>query len=195
MPGTEPQRFCSSPTPTAHPLISGPWAASWRSSTLSDLCSQATAKWTRSSRSVRCWERWGRWAIITGDTEWSQIHFISTVFLGLGCYKQPDNSFCEAFTLWLCSWFKCDTMCTQTHVRFICVSLHQSDWPEGYNLGASMNFRFPKCVPTSLRSLIPNASDEAIMLMKDMLQWDPEKRPSAAQVHLNPSKFEHNWWE
>ncbi|XP_067331581.1 serine/threonine-protein kinase MAK-like isoform X5 [Channa argus] len=57
----------------------------------------------------------------------------------------------------------------------------KSDWPEGYNLAASMNFRFPKCVPTSVRSLIPNASDEAITLMKDMLQWDPEKRPSVVQ--------------
>ncbi|KAK2822698.1 hypothetical protein Q5P01_022763 [Channa striata] len=62
----------------------------------------------------------------------------------------------------------------------------KSDWPEGYNLAASMNFRFPKCVPTSLRSLIPNASDEAITLMKDMLQWDPEKRLSAAQALQSP---------
>ncbi|XP_073348016.1 serine/threonine-protein kinase MAK-like [Pagrus major] len=61
-------------------------------------------------------------------------------------------------------------------------TLKKSDWPEGYNLATSMNFRFPKCVPTSLRSLIPNASNEAITLMKDMLQWDPEKRPSAAQA-------------
>lgn len=60
----------------------------------------------------------------------------------------------------------------------------QLHWPEGFNLAASMNFRFPKCTPTSLRSLIPNASDDAITLMKDMLQWDPEKRPSASQVHL-----------
>ncbi|GLD50802.1 serine/threonine-protein kinase MAK-like isoform X2 [Lates japonicus] len=65
-------------------------------------------------------------------------------------------------------------------------TLKKSDWPEGYNLAVSMNFRFPKCVPTSLRSLIPNASDEAIALMKDMLQWDPEKRPSAAQALRYP---------
>ncbi|XP_045907495.1 serine/threonine-protein kinase MAK-like isoform X2 [Micropterus dolomieu] len=65
-------------------------------------------------------------------------------------------------------------------------TLKKSDWPEGYNLATSMNFRFPKCVPTSLRSLIPNASHEAIALMKDMLQWDPEKRPSAAQALRYP---------
>lgn len=72
---------------------------------------------------------------------------------------------------------------TNSQMILLFFSPHQSDWPEGYNLATSMNFRFPKCVPTSLRSLIPNASNEAITLMKDMLQWDPEKRPSAAQVH------------
>lgn len=78
------------------------------------------------------------------------------------------------------------TMLTSNYLICCCcfLSSHQSDWPEGYNLATSMNFRFPKYVPTSLRSLIPNASNGAITLMKDMLQWDPEKRPSAAQVHL-----------
>ncbi|XP_072219909.1 serine/threonine-protein kinase MAK-like [Leuresthes tenuis] len=65
-------------------------------------------------------------------------------------------------------------------------TLKKSDWPEGFHLAASMNFRFPKYVPTSLRSLIPNASDLAVTLMKDMLQWDPEKRPSAAQALKYP---------
>lgn len=93
------------------------------------------------------------------------------------------------------SWMHVDTHKTArklTDDLFVvssCSSLSQSDWPDGYNLAVSMNFRFPKCVPTSLRSLIPNASDEAIALMKDMLQWDPEKRPSAVQVHLKPVKF------
>ncbi|XP_030016017.1 serine/threonine-protein kinase MAK-like isoform X2 [Sphaeramia orbicularis] len=65
-------------------------------------------------------------------------------------------------------------------------TLKKTDWPYGYNLAASMNFRFPKCVPTSLRSLIPNASEDAITLMRDMLQWDPEKRPSALQALRYP---------
>ena len=46
----------------------------------------------------------------------------------------------------------------------------------------SMNFRWPQCVPTNLKTLIPNASNEAIQLMKDMLLWNPNKRPTAAQV-------------
>ncbi|XP_037105262.1 serine/threonine-protein kinase MAK-like isoform X1 [Syngnathus acus] len=65
-------------------------------------------------------------------------------------------------------------------------TLKKADWPEGHVLASSMNFRFPKCVPTCLSSLIPNASDEAITLMKDMLQWDPKKRPNAAQALRYP---------
>lgn len=56
------------------------------------------------------------------------------------------------------------------------------DWPEGYQLASAMNFRFPQCVPTHLKTLIPNASNEAVTLMKDLLQWDPKKRPTAVQV-------------
>nr|XP_057928286.1 serine/threonine-protein kinase MAK-like isoform X2 [Doryrhamphus excisus] len=65
-------------------------------------------------------------------------------------------------------------------------TLKKAEWPEGYIIASSMNFRFPKCIPTCLSSLIPNASNEAITLMKDMLQWDPKKRPSAAQALQYP---------
>ncbi len=65
----------------------------------------------------------------------------------------------------------------------------QSDWPEGYQLAAAMNFRFPQCVPTPLKTLIPNATNEALDLMRDLLQWDPKKRPSAAKVYINCNAF------
>uniref|UniRef100_A0A8C0YZW2 non-specific serine/threonine protein kinase n=2 Tax=Canis lupus familiaris TaxID=9615 RepID=A0A8C0YZW2_CANLF len=58
----------------------------------------------------------------------------------------------------------------------------KSDWPEGYQLASSMNFRFPQCVPINLKTLIPNASNEAIQLMTEMLNWDPKKRPTASQA-------------
>lgn len=58
----------------------------------------------------------------------------------------------------------------------------QSDWPEGYQLAAAMNFRFPQCVSINLKTLIPNASSEALFLMNEMLNWDPKKRPTASQV-------------
>lgn len=62
----------------------------------------------------------------------------------------------------------------------------QEDWEEGYRLAMSMNFRWPQCVPTNLKTLIPNASNEAIQLMKDMLLWNPNKRPTAAQCLRYP---------
>ncbi|KAK1173662.1 hypothetical protein AOXY_G3830 [Acipenser oxyrinchus oxyrinchus] len=65
-------------------------------------------------------------------------------------------------------------------------TVKKNDWPEGYQLAGSMNFRFPQCVPTHLKTLIPNASNEAIALMRDMLQWDPKKRPTAIQALRYP---------
>ncbi|XP_041670413.1 serine/threonine-protein kinase MAK isoform X11 [Cheilinus undulatus] len=65
-------------------------------------------------------------------------------------------------------------------------TVKKADWPEGYQLAAAMNFRFPQCVPTHLKTLIPNASNEAITLMKDLLQWDPKKRPTAVQALRYP---------
>uniref|UniRef100_A0A3Q1CQC6 non-specific serine/threonine protein kinase n=1 Tax=Amphiprion ocellaris TaxID=80972 RepID=A0A3Q1CQC6_AMPOC len=65
-------------------------------------------------------------------------------------------------------------------------TVKKTDWPEGYQLASAMNFRFPQCVPTHLKTLIPNASNEAIALMRDMLQWDPKKRPTAVQALRYP---------
>ncbi|NXW61642.1 MAK kinase, partial [Eurystomus gularis] len=62
----------------------------------------------------------------------------------------------------------------------------KSDWPEGYHLASAMNFRFPQCVPISLKTLIPNASNEAIQLMSDTLSWNPKKRPTASQALKYP---------
>ena len=60
----------------------------------------------------------------------------------------------------------------------------QSEWPEGHRLAAVMNFRWPQMVPTPLKQVIPSAGSEGIQLMRDMMLWDPEKRPSAQQVRL-----------
>ncbi|XP_043960777.1 serine/threonine-protein kinase MAK isoform X10 [Gambusia affinis] len=65
-------------------------------------------------------------------------------------------------------------------------TVKKMDWPEGYHLASAMNFRFPQCVPTHLKTLIPNASKEAIALMQDFLQWDPKKRPTAVQALRYP---------
>jgi len=60
------------------------------------------------------------------------------------------------------------------------------DWPEGFKLAASMNFKFPQFSATPLASIIPTASKEAIALMTDMLRWNPSKRPSAQQALRYP---------
>ncbi|CAB0029141.1 unnamed protein product [Trichogramma brassicae] len=62
----------------------------------------------------------------------------------------------------------------------------RQDWPEGYQLAAAMNFRFPNFTRTSLQVLIPNAGHEAVLLMEDMLQWNPAKRPTAQQALRYP---------
>ncbi|XP_058792736.1 serine/threonine-protein kinase MAK-like isoform X2 [Phymastichus coffea] len=62
----------------------------------------------------------------------------------------------------------------------------KEDWPEGHQLAAAMNFRFPNFTKTSLGILIPNASQDAVLLMEDMLQWNPMKRPTAQQALRYP---------
>lgn len=62
----------------------------------------------------------------------------------------------------------------------------KNNWPEGYQLAGVMNFRWPQCVPNNLKTLIPNAGSEAVQLMRDMLQWDPKKRPTASQALRYP---------
>ncbi|XP_046742555.1 serine/threonine-protein kinase dyf-5 isoform X2 [Diprion similis] len=58
---------------------------------------------------------------------------------------------------------------------------NKDDWPEGYQLAAAMNFKFPNFSPTPLSKLIPNASQESVTLMEDMMRWNPIQRPTAQQ--------------
>ncbi|VDM36058.1 unnamed protein product [Hydatigera taeniaeformis] len=55
----------------------------------------------------------------------------------------------------------------------------QQDWPEGYKLASAMNFRFPKCHPTRLSSIVSNASAAALQLIGELISWNPKKRPTA----------------
>ncbi|TPP67082.1 Serine/threonine-protein kinase ICK [Fasciola gigantica] len=59
---------------------------------------------------------------------------------------------------------------------------NKAEWPEGYQLAAAMNFRFPQCSPSCLRSLIPNANREAIQLIADLISWNPKRRPTAREA-------------
>lgn len=55
------------------------------------------------------------------------------------------------------------------------------EWPEGYKLAAEMDFEFPNFKETPLGSIIKNASDEALDLMKKMMKYNPNDRPSAKE--------------
>ncbi|VDP94853.1 unnamed protein product [Echinostoma caproni] len=63
---------------------------------------------------------------------------------------------------------------------------NKTDWPEGYQLAAAMNFKFPQCSPSCLRSLIPNANREAIQLIADLIAWNPKRRPTAREALRRP---------
>eukprot|EP00002_Diphylleia_rotans_P021948 TRINITY_DN4287_c0_g1_i3.p1 TRINITY_DN4287_c0_g1~~TRINITY_DN4287_c0_g1_i3.p1 ORF type:complete len:306 (-),score=40.46 TRINITY_DN4287_c0_g1_i3:1085-2002(-) len=63
---------------------------------------------------------------------------------------------------------------------------NQQTWPEGLRLAAAMNFKFPQCAPVPLSTLMPNASVEALELMSEMLRYDPNRRPTAAQCLQHP---------
>ncbi|CAD5208373.1 unnamed protein product [Bursaphelenchus xylophilus] len=55
----------------------------------------------------------------------------------------------------------------------------KEEWPEGYKLAAAMNFRFQQSNGVPLESIVNTISGDGMKLMKDMLAWNPEKRPTA----------------
>jgi len=60
------------------------------------------------------------------------------------------------------------------------------EWKEGKRLAQKMGFRFPQCIPTSLGTLMRNASSDGLELITSLLRWDPQTRPLAAQCLLHP---------
>ncbi|KAJ3050865.1 hypothetical protein HK097_008154, partial [Rhizophlyctis rosea] len=59
-------------------------------------------------------------------------------------------------------------------------------WSEGLRLASSMNFRFISAPTVPLSSVIPNAPAEALQLIADMLQYDPNRRPTAQEALQHP---------
>lgn len=62
----------------------------------------------------------------------------------------------------------------------------KADWPEGHHLSSQLNFRWPQMSGIGLKTAVPNASNEAMQLMVDMLHWNPKKRPTASQALRYP---------
>lgn len=59
-------------------------------------------------------------------------------------------------------------------------------WQDGIKLALAMGFKFPIASPVSVAQHIPNAPDEALQLVADMLQYNPGKRPTASESIRHP---------
>ncbi|XP_057482840.1 serine/threonine-protein kinase MHK-like isoform X1 [Actinidia eriantha] len=71
----------------------------------------------------------------------------------------------------------------------ICCVLGTPDWitfPEARNISLLININYSEIMPANLSDIIPNASSEAIDLIKQLCSWDPLKRPTADQSLLHP---------
>ncbi|XP_026284833.1 serine/threonine-protein kinase MAK-like [Frankliniella occidentalis] len=60
------------------------------------------------------------------------------------------------------------------------------EWPQGFQLASSMNFKFPQFSRTQLPSIVPSASKDGIQLLELLLMWAPNKRPTAQQALRYP---------
>lgn len=60
------------------------------------------------------------------------------------------------------------------------------NWPDGQRLATRLGMRLPQSAPTPLSVAVPNTSPEALSLLKELLQLDPMKRPSATQALQHP---------
>ena len=74
-------------------------------------------------------------------------------------------------------------------------SPNYDNWPDGIQQANLIGIKFPNNDPVNLSNIIPNASNEAIDLIKQMLQWDPNKRPTAATLLNHPFFTNHTIYE
>ncbi|EGG20118.1 putative protein serine/threonine kinase [Cavenderia fasciculata] len=61
-----------------------------------------------------------------------------------------------------------------------------SSWPDGIKLSTLKQFKFPNIGPIHLSTILPNANNDAIDLMYDLLRYDPIKRPTAIEALRHP---------
>uniref|UniRef100_A0A3Q3G700 non-specific serine/threonine protein kinase n=1 Tax=Labrus bergylta TaxID=56723 RepID=A0A3Q3G700_9LABR len=112
-----------------------------------------------------------------------------TDYVSTRWYRAPEvllrsTSYSSPIDQWAVGCIMADEVDTIFKICQVLGTPKKNDWPEGYLLASAMNFRWPQCVPSNLKTLIPNASPEAIHLMTDLLQWDPKKRPYFYISHI-----------
>ena len=103
----------------------------------------------------------------------------------LGCimaemYTHPQPLFCgsnEKEVLFRI----CSVLGTPTH----------DIWNDGIRQANIVGIKFPNCPGTELEKIIPDASSEAIDLIKQMIKWDPNKRATAKNLLNHPFFTNH----
>uniref|UniRef100_A0A5B6YNW8 cyclin-dependent kinase n=1 Tax=Davidia involucrata TaxID=16924 RepID=A0A5B6YNW8_DAVIN len=78
----------------------------------------------------------------------------------------------------------------------ICCVLGTPDWtpfPEARNISRLINITCSEIMPANLSDIIPNASLEAIDLIKQLCSWDPLRRPTADQALQHPFFYVGMW--
>ncbi|MES1911711.1 MAG: hypothetical protein MHM6MM_004104 [Cercozoa sp. M6MM] len=60
------------------------------------------------------------------------------------------------------------------------------EWPHGHQLATKLRMRWPRLNAASLAYLLPTASPAAIDVMQSVLQWNPKRRATAAQLLTHP---------
>ncbi|WOG95068.1 hypothetical protein DCAR_0314370 [Daucus carota subsp. sativus] len=71
----------------------------------------------------------------------------------------------------------------------ICCLLGTPDWtafPDCRNTVGLVNVCYSEIMPANLSDIIPNASSEAIDLIKQLCSWNPQSRPTAEQCLQHP---------
>jgi len=64
-------------------------------------------------------------------------------------------------------------------------------WPEGLRMAKAKGINFPNSSGIHLQSIMPNASEDALRLMTDLLKYDSNKRPSSVQALNYPFFSKH----
>ncbi|KAM7496249.1 hypothetical protein LguiA_020663 [Lonicera macranthoides] len=78
----------------------------------------------------------------------------------------------------------------------ICCVLGTPDWttfPEARNVSGLISISNAEIMPANLSDLMPNASLEAIDLIKLLCSWDPSRRPTADQCLQHPFFYVGMW--
>ncbi|XP_041997963.1 serine/threonine-protein kinase MHK-like isoform X1 [Salvia splendens] len=71
----------------------------------------------------------------------------------------------------------------------ICCVLGAPDWrafPQATNISRLVDISYSEVMPTDFSDIVPNASLEAIDLIKKLCSWDPLRRPTADQCLEHP---------